>query len=133
MEAAGGYVDKAVDFTMEQAPLVVKEYVTWIFWSAVINAIMWVICITALICLSVFIWKRAKGIDDDCARGFTYALSLALLIPAFFMVGDVGSNTKEAVKAAVAPRVLLIEKATEMVRGVSSSKPYCSECGKHHN
>lgn len=119
MEKAGGYIEQAVDYTVEQAPLVVKEYATWVFISSLIWAVWWGILAGLLIGLATYVWKQADkhGLtlkDDDWFP--CRIVPVLLMLVAFWPLFGVSSHLENAAKAKFAPRVLLIEKASEVYK-----------------
>lgn len=105
LQKTGGAVQ---DFAVEQAPLYCREVVAWEFWSgAVFGGIGLVLMAIGLVALMKFImWMK----EDECEpNGRT--------VPAFFVttgclavgVAMASSNIPKAVKATVAPRMVIVE------------------------
>ena len=137
LEKSGGYVEKAMDFTIEQAPLAVKEYALWIFWSSVIWALFWLIPVVILCILGIKWWKNKSS--DSETRGWCKVFAVIAFGCMCGALVPVADKSTIAAKAAVAPRVLLIEKAAELAGfgkkdepEVSAKGPWCSHCSKHH-
>jgi uncharacterized membrane protein YcjF (UPF0283 family) len=106
--------ENAGEFVQREAPLVANEIVAWSFWSNVVG------CVEALIALALMVsiaswglrnWKKANYGDSFFAVPSTLGIVLSLLIT-FLPLSMCLSN---AVKAAVAPRVVIIE----YIRGAS--------------
>lgn len=127
LEWMKGAAEKGGDFVAEQAPLLATEIVAWHFWSSVFIATVAVVAAVAMFACSVcfYRWSRCKKwysdpevpIDGDCKEyhlapsGILCALSLfALLVVAV-------PCAYEAVKASVAPRIVLIEYAGKALGG----------------
>lgn len=108
-----GAAEKGADFVTTQAPLVAQEWVRW----ELVSGIYWIVLGLLGIYLgySAFRWgaPRYKPTGDvglaDVALVFGPIVALACLIPLCC-----GSN--QALKAAVAPRVVVMEKIAEMAR-----------------
>lgn len=122
MEKAGGYIEQAVDFTVEQAPLVVQEYATWTFATSLLDA-FWCL-LAALLFWSVVVYltrlskaQKYEPEGTDAEQNGWWAckvISLLCLVVSLWPMFYVCENLKEASKAKFAPRVLLIEKAVEL-------------------
>lgn len=92
------------DFTLEQAPLFVRELLLWRFWSDAI----WAASITAamlVVAVAVGWW------DDDASRWFTRTWCALIIVIAVSM------NAYDMVKVTVAPRVVLVEEVRRLIGG----------------
>jgi hypothetical protein len=126
MEKAGGYVEQAVDFTVQQAPLVVREYAAWVCVSSLIWAVTWLFPIAVLGYITKQIWTCCKqfwkeGSEQNCSDTLaaSFGMCLLTLVGALLIFGcimKVGGHLETAAKAKFAPRVLLIEKAAELYK-----------------
>ena len=109
-------VQQGSGFLVEQAPLVCQEYVDWVFWSGVLLAVPCAAC--AILLFAFAAWAARKAIKSKEADS-QWWLAMALLVlfgltigvPSVLGVGD-------AVKASVAPRVVVLEKLAELSRAV---------------
>ena len=63
LEATGGYIEKATNFAIEQAPDVVNQYLQWEFWSNVGLASFFFV----ILCVSLFFCVKWWTI---CNRGY---------------------------------------------------------------
>lgn len=98
-------------FVREQAPLVAQEIVNWHFWSSVcIVAIMAALSVPVIWCIYLLVRFLLQGGANPerygeaafCVLVILVCVQVGLTIPAFI-------NSYEAVKAAVAPRIVIIE------------------------
>jgi hypothetical protein len=103
------------DFTVEQAPKVVQEFLRWytaesIFWIVlwlVLGAIWWVVSD-----------KIAKAIEvADDAEDAAVAKLVMRIGGAIIVAIIVGNNAYCLVKVTVAPRIVLIEYARAVIGG----------------
>jgi len=116
IDYSGNLIKEGIDFTKEQAPLVVQEFLTWEFWNSFGTGVL--LLIISLTFLSIG-WKYRKLMWGELAQktdGFTamanvciFAIALGLLIPMTF-------NFQTALKVKIAPRVYLIEWASNQVK-----------------
>lgn len=129
----GGFVEKAIDTAMEEVPKIIKEYLDWSFWEAVISLSFSIVILIALAFLFKFFLERAnKVIKENKGLGYydrseayigyysAAVVSQIFIAIVFFSAFD---EIKTIVKIQIAPRIFLIEKATEYVY----LKSYCSE------
>jgi hypothetical protein len=111
-------IEKGADFAIEQAPLVVQEYVAWQRVTTTVWLILGIIGLAAA--LRVFFWRTLPGFQglwDKDRNGYVpdaayvpyIVQSIICAILAFvtpFMIGD---NITPCLKAWFAPRILVIE------------------------
>lgn len=101
------------DFSAEQVPLVVQEYINWIFWQNCVIAFFMVIMIAIL----YRIWKwimDEEDVKDDIAPK-VFISCMAMLLASLPSIQLIDSTTK-MIKTTVAPRVVIIEKISELVK-----------------
>lgn len=107
----------ATEFAIEQAPLVVQEFLAWEFWSNVtIAAFSLAAFIVAALALKFIRKVSLKKPFDDCDFFIVFvgsAISLAAIIISTLAFA---SSTRHAVKAKVAPRIIILEKVRELTR-----------------
>ena len=103
----------ASEFAAEQMPLLVQEYLTWIWWSSLIFGLP---CLLGAIAAAVlfFVGAIKEGRAGGRATwGFPCAMiSLLAFIP---LCAGVCASAATFVKVSVAPRVVLLEKVTELM------------------
>lgn len=114
-----GYLDavessaaSAGAFISEQTPLVAQECIAWVFWSGVLSAAGGLVMLAII--ATVFLWAaKVRSIGDDIFDRGMAAVFVALIsaVPATMTVFGIHNS----VKATVAPRVLLLEKAAELL------------------
>jgi len=102
-------ITKSVDFTMEQAPLVVKEFLMWRFTKAII----WFVVFSIVGGLLFYAARQIKlyagtvpsyvASDAHGMKWVVRSIACAILLINF------GVNAMEIAKISVAPRVYLIE------------------------
>jgi len=103
-------IKKAGEFSAEQAPLVVQEFLAWEFWG---NAVPAVLCLALLLtvavtAITVFIKSRNSDYKFGAAL-FGTAIVVGLSLP----TAVCGT---QAMKAAIAPRVVLLEKISGLMQ-----------------
>lgn len=99
----------AADFSVEQAPLVVQEFIAWEFWKHTIVASAGILFSCCLLALFWRLQKAMKGEDRLMVIGVgVCAVVISLCISC--------AEASMAVKAAVAPRVVVLEKVASLVK-----------------
>jgi len=104
-------IKKAGDFSAEQAPLVVQEYLAWEFWSHFAGA---VVCLVTVLTIAVVLWKIFKS-----TKPFDELRFAGCLIGGMCSVGLIIGlmvNSYCAGKVAVAPRIVVLEKIATLVK-----------------
>lgn len=105
---------KTAETLVRETPILAQEYVRWIFWSNIAELSLWIFAVIAL-CLSVkkFVPGMEKGDGKTTAIIFS-----AIGIAVFSLVAGYNgiTNTKQAIKAAIAPRVILVEWVSNQVK-----------------
>jgi hypothetical protein len=129
-QASKTAITKAVDFTMEQAPIVVNEFLHWKMAEAIIYLVAWSIPAIILLCIARAFNKRSNSADVPKEDRYKtdqndYAIlkwifrSVALV----FLTLTLVNYGMTVVKIAVAPRVYLIEYVVSTVHnGVPPSQ-----------
>lgn len=99
--------ESAVDFIIQQAPDVAQQIVAWYFWENVITSICFFIPLALILFFGVKVFRNS---DFDDGTGFSKFMSSFVMVTAFFILGGYSSfKAKEAIKAHVAPKLVLIE------------------------
>ncbi len=116
LSSVEGSVEKAIDFTSEQAPLYVKELCQI---GVVENGTKFLCCVIGL-CL---VWTATAVINylmrkqDAEARAISALASLAIAVIVSIPLSCFGLDRGiEAYKAAYAPRVFIVERIHEMTK-----------------
>lgn len=105
LQKTGGSIQ---DFAVEQAPLYCREVVAWELWS---NSLASGGCVLAAVSLVVFLWKNRERIIEaleevEVIWSIAGIAAVFLLFPLCFTAGQTASA---AVRAAVAPRLVIVE------------------------
>lgn len=118
LELGAEKLESGAQFLESEIPLVVSEYLSWIFYY---NVIMLCIGILFLIIGSVcgIIAKRNYDYLDSPDSGdhnFILAIfsSIVTVFLFIFGCGNIFDSTKTLVKVSVAPRVVILEKISEI-------------------
>ena len=120
-------VAQAVDFALQQAPLIVQEFLSWKMGEAIFNCIFF--SIVVIILLSIIVWakkkiKKLQSYDDDIVKikkllYYDDDIVFYSMIITFCIVFTVGStipiknNIETIIKIKLAPRVYIIEYVTK--------------------
>lgn len=111
--------DSTGQFLQEQTPLLIQEYLNWVFWD---NLLSVVIILSIFIPSVIISCKSATKADFDDGAPFSVHhlkviifgfLSIITFFPAMF---EVIPSIKEIVKVKTAPRVVIVEKLKELVK-----------------
>lgn len=111
----------AEDFAVEQLPDVIQQWLAWELWSSVTLAALFLLVAA---CIGIFVkkfWKFAgdfDSVDRAFARGIVSILGT--IVMAGFLVAA-GSNVYWAVKVSVAPKIVILEKVSQLA-GFSRSR-----------
>lgn len=116
---------KAVDFTMEQAPLVVKEFLAWRLARAIMTFLIGLIVVVFLFYCSVRCGIMSKNVDKYCkddrevATGFKWIWRILALI---VLMVNLSVNGMDILKITIAPRVYMIEYVVDTVDNVKTAR-----------
>ncbi len=110
LEAGMGFVESEI-------PLVVQEYLSW-FWAyslmCVIGSVIMAIIASILWCLFFKFVKKADGSNSESFFAFVTGLpSVMLTITSVIFFCE---NCVDLVKVSVAPRIVVLEKLSELTR-----------------
>lgn len=110
--------EQAEGFVLEQAPLVVQEYIAWFFWQNAISVFIWLaFAIPAGVIALRFGGRSIAKLDLSVnearvdGRDALVVVSGVVLLFCLLSLVRVVPDGKDAIKALVAPRVVLIEWA----------------------
>lgn len=114
-------VEKGEAFIAQEAPLLAQEIVAWYFWHGVIVALSCVASMALVLFAWWFFFQRIpQWASDRMDQSFSYALasvvSIGLLLAASSTA--VVQGVVPAVKATVAPRVVVLEEVSKSLRSV---------------
>jgi len=106
------------DFVAEQTPLVVQEFLAWMFAEAVIYAVVSFIVFVIALRLLKLLWVHTADFhheDREFCRAFgTFGLSVVAILSC----GVAVHQSTRAIKVSVAPRVVVLEKSAELIKEI---------------
>lgn len=107
LDYVGDKAKAAEGFAIEQAPLVAREIVAWQFWSSIFLIFLFVMLGAVAWSIAVYCWRtRNDWFDPDFAAMVAcFAAVAGIALP---LAGG-GTNGYIAVKATVAPRLVIID------------------------
>ena len=115
LDAIEASAQGAGDFVSEQAPMVAQEYLAWVFWSSALGAVgLMVAGVTGLVFSVLFLKQFLK--NKEFIEHPEAMLTAIPIIIAGLAVGVGLQNAGTALKVSVAPRVVLLEKVSELSR-----------------
>lgn len=102
--------EKGADFIETQAPLLANEIVAWHFWASVTMAVMFAVIVSLLVlvlrhCIAII--KTRKESTPEFAGAFIFCSIGSVAVIVLGIASLV--NVYEAVRASVAPRVVIIQ------------------------
>ena len=107
---------KAVDFAVEQAPIIVQEFLSWKMGEAIFNVALYTIAAIVLFCITRFFFKKIKDTDINYPEeivpmglGFMFCTAMFCLV-AFLHIKP---NIETIIKIKLAPRVYILEYVTK--------------------
>lgn len=108
--------EQSKDFVIEQAPLVAQEFVAWTFWESVITAVAALLSAVlsawcCLLCVRKCNDERDAFGGPEWTMGSMLCACTTIGLCVLFLCSSL-----TAVKAKVAPRVLIIEKVSTLVK-----------------
>ena len=105
-------VAQAVDFALQQTPLVVQEFLSWKMSEAIINLIFFGIgTVIMLFCLVFLLKKAKKNIENDAIVPIFFG-TLFTVITLIALLNNIKKDIQTIVKIKLAPRVYIIEYVT---------------------
>lgn len=116
LDALEDSVSNGADWTAEQAPLVVQEYLNWTFWNEMFCAGVCLLILVLSAAGAAYVLKRVLRVssDKDKASSFTMILCVYCIFATFpFAIGTKSVHT--AVKVKLAPRVVVLEKVQKLI------------------
>ena len=104
---------QAVDFAMQQAPLVVQEFLSWKMSEAIINLIFFGAAFVIAFCFFVFLIKKAnKYIHSEAIVAIGLGMVGTLVIMISLLFNFIKPDIQTIMKIKLAPRVYIIEYVT---------------------
>jgi hypothetical protein len=78
---------KAVDFAVEQAPIVVQEFLSWKMGEAIFNVVLYTIVTIILLCVVRFLFKKIRSTDMNNCPEEIVPIALSFV---FLQTGKIG-------------------------------------------
>jgi len=108
---------KAVDFAVEQAPIVVQEFLSWKMGEAVFNVIAYTIVTIVLLCVVRILLKKIRSTDMNSSPEEIVPIALSFLFSlfvfCFITFFQLKPNIETIIKIKLAPRVYILEYLTK--------------------
>jgi type III secretion system FlhB-like substrate exporter len=108
---------KAVDFAIEQAPLVVQEFLSWKMGEAIFNVVLYTIATIVLFCVVRFLFKKIRSTDMNRNLEevilFAFGFMFSLVVFCFIVFLQLKPNIETIIKIKLAPRVYILEYVTK--------------------
>ncbi len=112
-EKAERGLDSAIDFTLQQAPLLCQEYIRWKIACGIIPLLL-------IIVFTVVMIANLRGVgrefEADSGPGFKSLTCFVCGIAMFVSLKVGGSSVRDGFQAAVAPRLALIELGRSLIK-----------------
>jgi hypothetical protein len=106
-------VAQAVDFALQQTPLVVQEFLSWKMSEAIINLIFFGIgTVIMLFCLVFLLKKAKKNIENEAIVPIFFG-TVFTAIALIALLGNIKKDIQTIAKIKLAPRVYIIEYVTK--------------------
>lgn len=98
--------EATTDFAVEQAPLVAREIVAWTFWEALAGCFFGVLCAAAALWCGKLArrWANCRDVGEEIMFPVVGAAAAGIVSVVVLTV-----NAPNAIKAAVAPRLVIID------------------------
>lgn len=116
MDAIEATASDAGEFVTEQMPLVAQEYLQYLWIDAVVTAAALAAVVVVAVIGCILAWTHTRNSytrDDEELRAASVVVTAAVCI---FFGGAAVKYALDAVKVSVAPRVVLLEKVSELVK-----------------
>lgn len=104
-------------FIQEQTPLLIQEYLNWVFWNNVITVFVILLFLIPSLIISVKTLRKTNFLgcfDHNWVITITFGMISFVSTMVFTIEGL--SSIKEAIKVKVAPRVVIMEKLKELTK-----------------
>lgn len=101
---------KAGDFSMEQVPLVIQEFLAWQFWGSVTACCGCCLAILIISMIHKYVSKRvSSGSDAMVLNHLLCGVGVVIATPGVII------SFVSALKVSVAPRLVILEKISELL------------------
>jgi type III secretion system FlhB-like substrate exporter len=107
---------KAVDFAIEQAPIIVQEFLSWKMGEAIFNVALYTIAAIVLFCIARFFFKKIKDTNINYAEEIIplgLGLGFSAAIFCIITILHIKPNIETIIKIKLAPRVYILEYVTK--------------------
>ena len=115
-------IEKSAEFVADQAPDVVQQWLAWEFWSSVFFATCCIVTAVASAYYFRRLWIWAdKHLTKDAKESEAGPVILGLAVLAGMCIGTLTGaimNAYSATKVSVAPKVVIVEKMTELAKSI---------------
>ena len=122
-------ITKSVDFTIEQTPLVVKEFLTWRMVSSCVWGVVWILVAGIFFLISYKLTLYMPKADTRSSYGdpsehnvVGFFKWITLVIGMVLIIISIATNGKTIAKIKVAPRVYLIEYVVDQINSTQNSR-----------
>lgn len=125
-------IHKSVDFVVEQAPDVVKQFLMWKFFHALTWMLIWI----SVASIVLFFAYKLRKYQDKASKDTGYNSGdpsehnvvvifkwILGCLACIFLLFGVSSNALQMVKIKVAPKVYIIEFVVDTIRGETPIAP----------
>lgn len=121
-ESLESSVQNVLDFSKEQIPDVIHQYLQWTFWDNAIGAILFFI--GAVISIKVMIYLHRQAVKHFWTKNYPVeepwsVVYMWIVVPILFTVLFI-SCTRQAIKVQVAPKVVIIEQLVELGKSTTN-------------
>ncbi len=114
LQTFAGAVEKSANFSAEQAPLVVQEFIRWEIFGGLFVFVVCSVIVFFILKTGIRIIKL-QGDDNEAKMFFAFVTLVIGIFPLLMGLCNLSSN----LKALVAPRVVIIEKISELTKGIA--------------
>jgi hypothetical protein len=98
-----------------EIPSFIQEFLTWNFYSGIINIASCSIILGVIALLYLKFRKQIQEMVEDCNPVCIF-IGAGMLIAVVILPINIYENIKDVVQIKVAPKVYLVEKAAEMLK-----------------
>lgn len=111
LETCQEILTDSAQWTAEQVPIVIQEYLNWeLFYHGIWGAFGLIIILGGLIGLSFGMFKKSWSDDDRFGIALVFGIPLLIIgLPMFVL------NLFEVVQILIAPRIFLIEETAKLI------------------
>ena len=105
--------ERAGEFVMAEAPATAQEYLHWVFVDAAMDVVF--CCIALLATAAMFcIARKGRELAGAFEKGVLEILIVVMLFISLVPASILWGGVRNMVKVSVAPRVVLLEKLSEL-------------------